>query len=536
VVRRIVFLAAFFFGTSLVAQPTTSPLTRGLADALYAKLAGGSTIGGTTTFTNITVNGTCTGCSSGAATWGSITGTLSNQTDLQSALNLKAPLASPAFSGTVTAPAFSGALSGNSTTASAADHTPTACGANTFAQSQSTVWAFTCAALTLAAFPTIATNTVLGNATSGTAVPTALPVGTCSGASNALNWTTNTGFGCNGSITANTATTATTATNATNVAVTDDTTTNATMFPLWVTTASGNQASKVSSTKLTFNPSTGNLSATTLQTSGHVGVGVAPSATAGQSILVTDNNDNQTAVRITNSNAAGTSANAGASLIGDFANVSVFAQGSGRTTSRWGAAIGGSSEVIATAGGALHVGTTHSASMTLGTVGVTAVSIDTSQVVTLPRIAVTAGTATLANTGVQGVGWNSVTISNANVTALGATTTGDVTLFTLPAKMQLVDMKVIILAPDSSANALTVAVGRTSASFIDYIVASDAKAAANTVYGDASAERGTNLTGYDLPSYTGTTNVTAHFIKTTTNLSTVIGLSIQVDFKTELIP
>lgn len=40
----------------------------------------------------------------GSATWGSITGTLSAQTDLQTALNLKAPLASPALTGTPTAP------------------------------------------------------------------------------------------------------------------------------------------------------------------------------------------------------------------------------------------------------------------------------------------------------------------------------------------------------------------------------------------------------------------------------------------------
>lgn len=38
---------------------------------------------------------------SGAAAWGSITGALSNQTDLNNALNLKAPLASPTFTGTV---------------------------------------------------------------------------------------------------------------------------------------------------------------------------------------------------------------------------------------------------------------------------------------------------------------------------------------------------------------------------------------------------------------------------------------------------
>ena len=37
-------------------------------------------------------------------TWGSITGTLSNQTDLNTALGLKAPLASPALTGTPTAP------------------------------------------------------------------------------------------------------------------------------------------------------------------------------------------------------------------------------------------------------------------------------------------------------------------------------------------------------------------------------------------------------------------------------------------------
>jgi hypothetical protein len=37
----------------------------------------------------------------GGGTWGSITGTLSSQTDLQNALNLKAPLASPNFTGTV---------------------------------------------------------------------------------------------------------------------------------------------------------------------------------------------------------------------------------------------------------------------------------------------------------------------------------------------------------------------------------------------------------------------------------------------------
>lgn len=98
-----------------------------------------------------------------------------------------------------------------------------------------------------------ATNTVLGNATAGSAAPTALAIGTCSTASSALIWTTNTGFGCNTSITANISG---------NSTITDDTTTAATMYPVWVTANTGNLPVKVSSTKLTFNPSTGTLTAT----------------------------------------------------------------------------------------------------------------------------------------------------------------------------------------------------------------------------------------------------------------------------------
>lgn len=46
--------------------------------------------------------------SGGAAVWGGITGTLSDQTDLNSALNAKAPLASPTFTGVPAAPTATG--------------------------------------------------------------------------------------------------------------------------------------------------------------------------------------------------------------------------------------------------------------------------------------------------------------------------------------------------------------------------------------------------------------------------------------------
>lgn len=50
--------------------------------------------------------------------------------------------------------------------------------------------------------------------------------------------------------------------------ITNDNSTNATMYPTWVTTTSGNLPLKVSSTKITFNPSTGNLSSTILAATG----------------------------------------------------------------------------------------------------------------------------------------------------------------------------------------------------------------------------------------------------------------------------
>ena len=64
------------------------------------------------------------------------------------------------------------------------------------------------------------------------------------------------------SLSVGSATTATTATNATNTAITDDTSTAATVYPTWVTANTGNLPQKVTSTKLTFNPSTGVLTVT----------------------------------------------------------------------------------------------------------------------------------------------------------------------------------------------------------------------------------------------------------------------------------
>lgn len=59
-----------------------------------------------------------------------------------------------------------------------------------------------------------------------------------------------------------------TATNTINTEITDDPSTNATMYPIWVTATSGQNPQKVSSTKLTWNPSTGTLSSPVFSSSG----------------------------------------------------------------------------------------------------------------------------------------------------------------------------------------------------------------------------------------------------------------------------
>lgn len=267
------------------------------------------------------------------------------------------------------------------------------------------------------------------------------------------------------------------------------------------------------------------------QFTGNQGVNTAPSGTVGQHLVVGSSADQNDLIRAVNTNAVGTSALAGVTAAADTAFVSIIGHGTGNTSSRAGVSVGGLSEVIANS---LLVGTT-SGALRLYTNSTAAVIIDTSQSITYPTQAPTAGlTPTVAAASRRVV--SSYPIANADVVSLGASTTGDITVCTLVAKQKVLDAAIVIDTPDTSANALTIAFGRTSAAYIDYIVASDAKAAANTVYGDVSAERGTNLTGYDLPSYTGTTALKLHFIKTTTNLSTVTGFTAHVIVVTEIWP
>jgi hypothetical protein len=77
------------------------------------------------------------------------------------------------------------------------------------------------------------------------------------------------------------ATVATTANVATNTAITNDISSAVTVYPVWVDGTSGNRANKVSSTKLSFNPSTGILTATGFSGNGSSISSVTAVATTG---------------------------------------------------------------------------------------------------------------------------------------------------------------------------------------------------------------------------------------------------------------
>lgn len=127
--------------------------------------------------------------------------------------------------------------------------------------------------------------------------------------------------------------------------------------------------------------------------------------------------------------------------------------------------------------------------------------------------------------------------TNAMVAALSGTT-NNLTVCTLPAKTIVKKAVVIITGQAATLTAVTVSLGRVSAGFIDYIVASNAKAAASTIYGDAIGEVGTGLSAIlgDIPSLSGTTDVKLQFVSAIEDLSTITASAGDVILETVLYP
>lgn len=156
--------------------------------------------------------------------------------------------------------------------------------------------------------------------------------------------------------------------------------------------------------------------------------------------------------------------------------------------------------------------------------------------VQIQQASITPGSLTNDANGNMLAGTFKATWTNASITGCGNVFSCDITVATLPAHTRVENVYMIVTGQAAGVTTLTGAIGRTGTTYIDYIVASDLKAAANTVYGDALAERGTNLTGYDMASYTGTTAVKWHLISTGTALNTVTGSTGVIYIETTVLP
>ena len=131
--------------------------------------------------------------------------------------------------------------------------------------------------------------------------------------------------------------------------------------------------------------------------------------------------------------------------------------------------------------------------------------------------------------------------TNAEVVALdpgGTLLSVNLKVATLPAKTIVRNAYVVIGTQAAGVTTLTVSLGRVAIAYIDYIVASNAEVAANTVYGDGTVERGGGLTGYDLPSYTSTVDVYLQFVATDAakHIADVTTCSGQIYLLTETLP
>jgi hypothetical protein len=148
----------------------------------------------------------------------------------------------------------------------------------------------------------------------------------------------------------------------------------------------------------------------------------------------------------------------------------------------------------------------------------------------------TGGTMTVGSTAIARSVYSKYSWTNAMIVALGASLTGDITIATLPAKTVVRNVNVVIDTVCAGTTTLTISVGYTAAAYSDYLFLVSLQGTANTVYGDESGERQAGLNGYNMPSYTGTTPIIAHFISTVSNLSAVTNCTGTIYLETATLP
>ncbi len=164
------------------------------ADPAWATAGGGGsgcTVSGGAQF-QILVNDGASGCSSSANGSVTVGAAKFGQSGTLGTVEL-----GNATSGTIKLSPVAGALGSTVLTLPAGSDTLAAIAATqTLTNKSISGSANTLSNIALTSLATQATNTVLVNATSGSASPTAQAVSSCSASTSALTWTTNTGFGC----------------------------------------------------------------------------------------------------------------------------------------------------------------------------------------------------------------------------------------------------------------------------------------------------------------------------------------------------
>lgn len=179
-------------------------------------------------------------------------------------------------------------------------------------------------------------------------------------------------------------------------------------------------------------PALGAPTATTLQTSGNVGIGNAPSVVPGLLLSGTSTGNYSTIFQVTNADASDTGSAAQYKATADTAVLQLTAHGTGRTTSRFGSAIGGWDEIVTNGGSGLKLGSIAAVPVIIGTNSTAAITIDSSQNTTFAGQIIPSqtlgivGTTTNNNANAGAFGEYQAGTVAANTTSLSTGTTANV--------------------------------------------------------------------------------------------------------------
>jgi hypothetical protein len=149
-----------------------------------------------------------------------------------------------------------------------------------------------------------------------------------------------------------------------------------------------------------------------------------------------------------------------------------------------------------------------------------------------------AGGLTVGNNAASGRYLSKYTWANADIVALGAALTGDITIATVPARTVIYRVWMAITGQAAGVTTLAGSIGKTAAAYSDYFLTKSLTAAVNTLYGQVVGDYAAAMALYcgDMPSFTAATAIKLHLISTGANLSAVTGSSGVIILETTVLP